>query len=427
MKYVIFYSWQSDLPNNTNRGFIESVIKKAIDNLANSESYDLEPSIDRDTLGIPGAPNITQAITDKIRTCDAFVADISIVTGAKERNERPSPNPNVLLELGYAIALLGWEKIILFCNDIYGTDEDLPFDIRQHRRIGYQLAQEEPKAAKKNTLAKHFKERLVELLQSGKSNLSKKMPLIDVSWDHSDFTKAPLLEADTNSKMIQLTRADDVTIEIDSVKQEILRINETGKNSDLNWRDKKDEFLCKANEFIAQLGDNTKRLNYLINCNSSKTHSLTLSVDNDGNAPASDIRVEIPIPEWLIAFKKFPDENDTPLRPNMPVPVAPKEIDTIALLRSTGLFGSINHKFPEFKMPLILENNTRTSACHLKENEIQFWADRLLHKHEITNRKDRFYLMAMPNAPTGEVTLKGKAFCSEYDDWKEVELIINIV
>ena len=135
MKFTIFYSWQSDLPNNTNRGFLESVINNSITDLGANLDFEIEPSIDRNTKGAPGAPNISQTILSKIKACDVFVADISIVTGDKEKGQRLSPNPNVLIELGYAISILGWEKIILTCNEIYGKDEDLPFDIRQHRRI----------------------------------------------------------------------------------------------------------------------------------------------------------------------------------------------------------------------------------------------------------------------------------------------------
>ena len=95
MNYTIFYSCQSDLPNNTNRVLIESVINKGI---KGTETYELAPSIDRDTQGVPGAPDITQTILSKIKGCDAFVADVLIVTGDKSKGQRPSCNPNVLIE-----------------------------------------------------------------------------------------------------------------------------------------------------------------------------------------------------------------------------------------------------------------------------------------------------------------------------------------
>ena len=65
MKYTVFYSWQSDLPNNTNRSFIESVIKTAIKGIKQSAKYELEPTFDKDTKGVPGSPNISQTVLEK--------------------------------------------------------------------------------------------------------------------------------------------------------------------------------------------------------------------------------------------------------------------------------------------------------------------------------------------------------------------------
>jgi len=48
MKYIIFYSWQSDLPNNTNRGFIESIIDGGI-KLYDHAQFNIEFALDRDT------------------------------------------------------------------------------------------------------------------------------------------------------------------------------------------------------------------------------------------------------------------------------------------------------------------------------------------------------------------------------------------
>jgi len=68
-----------------------------------------------------------------------FVADLSIINQDSGLEFRKTPNPNVLLELGYALALLGTEKIILFFNEAYGDENGIPFDIRQNKRINYNL------------------------------------------------------------------------------------------------------------------------------------------------------------------------------------------------------------------------------------------------------------------------------------------------
>lgn len=51
------------------------------------------------------------------------MADVSI-TGRGEK--RPTPNPNVLIELGYAFKALGHERVILVFNRAFGKIEELP-------------------------------------------------------------------------------------------------------------------------------------------------------------------------------------------------------------------------------------------------------------------------------------------------------------
>ena len=58
MSANIFYSWQSDLPNNTNRSFIEECIKGAIKQLADISPFSIELSVDKDTMKEPGTPDI---------------------------------------------------------------------------------------------------------------------------------------------------------------------------------------------------------------------------------------------------------------------------------------------------------------------------------------------------------------------------------
>jgi hypothetical protein len=51
----------------------------------------------------------------------------------KGEKGRSIPNPNILIELGYAVAKKGWERIICVMNQQYGGPSKLPFDL-QHRR-----------------------------------------------------------------------------------------------------------------------------------------------------------------------------------------------------------------------------------------------------------------------------------------------------
>lgn len=132
---AVFYSWLSDLPKGTNQTFIETCLNKAIKELRGTAAK-LDPCLDRDTANVPGSPDISATILDKIDNCHVFVCDASIVQSAP----RPTPNPNVLFELGYAVKRLGWERIICVANEHFGKVESLPFDVRQRRVKTYSLS-----------------------------------------------------------------------------------------------------------------------------------------------------------------------------------------------------------------------------------------------------------------------------------------------
>ena len=97
----------------------------------------MELNIDRDTKYEVGTPNISDSIFKKIERSKIFIADISIINSGS--SDRKCPNPNVLIELGYAARVLGWERIFCLYNTDYGSLEDLPFDLRQRRPIQYSL------------------------------------------------------------------------------------------------------------------------------------------------------------------------------------------------------------------------------------------------------------------------------------------------
>jgi len=141
MDCTIFYSWQSDLPNKTNRSFIEKCIRKAIKDCSEKISSGLVLDFDSDTRGKTGSPNITQTIIDKISKSDIFICDISIIN--QDYTGRKCPNPNVLFELGYAVKLLGWDRIICIFNNSTGDIAELPFDINHHRMLQYNPSTED--------------------------------------------------------------------------------------------------------------------------------------------------------------------------------------------------------------------------------------------------------------------------------------------
>ena len=60
MPQTVFYSWQSDLPSNHNRNLIGRAVEAACKQL--SDELDVELAPDRDTQGVPGAPDIAATI-----------------------------------------------------------------------------------------------------------------------------------------------------------------------------------------------------------------------------------------------------------------------------------------------------------------------------------------------------------------------------
>lgn len=173
---IVFYSWQSDLPNATNRGFILDALERATKRIRADDSLAVEPVLDRDTQNVPGAPDIAHAIFEKIDKAAAFLADISIINPGLGR---PTPNPNVLIELGYALKTLGNARIVLVANAATGTIESLPFDLRSKRVLTYRLppgADDKPEQRK--TLQEQFEAALRAILADTLAPLASTPPPI---------------------------------------------------------------------------------------------------------------------------------------------------------------------------------------------------------------------------------------------------------
>jgi hypothetical protein len=155
MRKIIFYSWQSDLPNATNRGLIEDSLEIAAGAIAGDGNVAVDPVIDRDTEGVAGSPDIASTIFGKISAADVVVADVTIVSSSDAK--RSTPNPNVMVEVGYALKALGFERVVLVFNEAFGKIESLPFDLRMRRLVVYRAAPDDSdRASVRKALAIKF-------------------------------------------------------------------------------------------------------------------------------------------------------------------------------------------------------------------------------------------------------------------------------
>lgn len=116
---------------------IQAALGRALEAL--SEELELQPSegpeLDHDTKDAKGMAAIADTILEKIKAAGVFVGDVTTV--GKSDGGRELPNPNVLIELGWAWAHLTHERILLVANKHYGPKkpENLPFDIRHRRAV----------------------------------------------------------------------------------------------------------------------------------------------------------------------------------------------------------------------------------------------------------------------------------------------------
>lgn len=173
----IFWSWQSDRDEKTNKYFVRDALKLAVKKLKRSAVDILEPvererldslHVDSDTQGVKGHPPVKKTIFEKIDVASVFVADVTPITdveierdgGKKER--KGVMNNNVALELGYAMKAMGDQGFLMVMNE-HHCDPDssnLPFDL-QHLRwpIKFKLAPDADKdaiKAERDKLAKTF-------------------------------------------------------------------------------------------------------------------------------------------------------------------------------------------------------------------------------------------------------------------------------
>jgi hypothetical protein len=122
-RLTVFYSWQSDSPQALNRSFIEEALLEALRRLNSDATLEkalreTPVELDKDIQGVAGSPPIADTILRKIENCAVFVADLSFVgeskSGFTNASGKPRlfPNPNVLIEYGYALRCHSHTKLV---------------------------------------------------------------------------------------------------------------------------------------------------------------------------------------------------------------------------------------------------------------------------------------------------------------------------
>ena len=120
--------------------------------------------------------DIIQTIMSKIEISTLMVADITPV--GKTKHEKLLPNPNVLIELGYALRSVGDKRVIAIMNEGYGDEVGkLPFDLSNRRVLCYTLSANANKNERRITRKKTI-EKFVDAIKTNLAEFHQEQPSV---------------------------------------------------------------------------------------------------------------------------------------------------------------------------------------------------------------------------------------------------------
>jgi len=338
MKKTVFWSWQSDLPPNVTKDFIKGALSQALKNVA--AELELEAAnrieLDHDTKGEAGLVEIVTTIFNKIDDCEVFVADITPVTTiTSNKRDKKIPNPNVMIELGYALGEVGHKRSITVANLAFGGEhEELPFDLR-HRRgaITYALESiDDPLIEKtRRTLIKELTAALKTNLAAPREDRMIRNPQPDLTLETTgDMPQVTVVEQNATVEGIrtleEIMAATPVRSEADQVKpeasfdwpiyQDIFSRGRTRPKAFREWtQDELDGYNKKVHRYYeayTQYLEDVKQHCLWM----QRSITVKLIVANGGTLPATDVTAHIDLPPEVLAY-------DTEALPPPPEPPNP--------------------------------------------------------------------------------------------------------
>jgi hypothetical protein len=239
MDVTVFYAWQSDRPDKVNRFLIRDAAEDACERISKDDANDWNVNLDSDTKGVAGMCDIPNTILMKIRSCDIFLGDLTIVGKTEKSPPKLLPNTNVVLELGYAARHLTFDALVGVMNEAFGDVEGQVFDIKRRDCLTYELSDEATKNQRdkaKKSLSKQLEEvfratiETVVLPRQAKKEEAKDNSAAIVQRDFAakvtagKFDKFNLLPAVLTSVQFQPVLQQDYNIAFDTVR-DVLSVN----------------------------------------------------------------------------------------------------------------------------------------------------------------------------------------------------------
>jgi hypothetical protein len=188
--------------------------------------------LDHDTKGETGWTDIADSIFKKIDAATVFVGDVTPVgKSTKKTRKRPRAimNPNVAIEVGYAIKARTWSNCLGVMNLAYGSVDDLPFDIHRTRSwpVTYTLSEgatSEEIAEARKKLADAFYLRL-------RPFLSKVQEKVEEQFERMPAVRPPAFWFEKGKSLG--TRRDDASFTMSSESALFLRLIPTDRKQRL--------------------------------------------------------------------------------------------------------------------------------------------------------------------------------------------------
>ncbi|MGF6997389.1 hypothetical protein [Paraburkholderia sp. GAS32] len=308
--------------------------------------------LDHDTKGEAGLVEIVATIFKKIDDCEVFVADITPVAAISSNDrEKKIPNPNVMIELGYALRELGHQRVIAVENLAFGGEpEELPFDLR-HRRgaITYSLMEiddpsvedkrtalvQELAAALKTNLAAPREDRMIKNPQPVLSlEASEEMPAVALVEQNATLEGIRTLADIMNETPVQ-SKADQAKPESAfqiPIYEDIFSRPRTRRKPFREWTEEEldgynkrvQRYYERYTEYLEAVKQHGLHLQRAI--------TVKLVLANRGTLSATDVRSCIQFPPGVLAYED--GALPMPPEPPSPPPFVPNGFSTTTVVQS---------------------------------------------------------------------------------------------